>query len=235
MTDTVLIDSEDTDVYVQAAYVAHCIPGDLLIKRKDAVVDCKKMPSEEIAQVIIPLHVISGSDHTSGFYDHGKEKILQKVVKDPEARKFLQRVGQNLDLEDDVREDMKTFVVCKIYGEKEKNARAAKWRRMKRKSTARLPPDEDSLNHHLERTNYITYCQRNYSLKEHPSPIGQGWEVINGKLKPVRYNDTALPDELRQQESRLDNSESESSGDDDDSSEVSSDDSVFGNSTDSDD
>ena len=30
--ETVIIDSEDTDVYVQAAYVAHNLPGDILIQ-----------------------------------------------------------------------------------------------------------------------------------------------------------------------------------------------------------
>ena len=34
---TVIIDSEDTDVYVQTAYVAHNLPGDLLIKNKNTL------------------------------------------------------------------------------------------------------------------------------------------------------------------------------------------------------
>ena len=32
---TVIIDSEDTDMYVYAAYVAHNLPGDLLIKKQE--------------------------------------------------------------------------------------------------------------------------------------------------------------------------------------------------------
>ena len=32
---TVIIDSEDTDMNVQAAYVAHDLPGDLLIKKQE--------------------------------------------------------------------------------------------------------------------------------------------------------------------------------------------------------
>jgi hypothetical protein len=31
---------------------------------------------------------------------------------------------------------------------------------------------------HVERTNYITYCQRHYNLIDHPPPIGH----INGNL-----------------------------------------------------
>lgn len=54
------------------------------------------MLSEDVANIIIPLHVITGSDHTSGFYSHGKKKLLEKCVNDPEARELLGRVGRVL-------------------------------------------------------------------------------------------------------------------------------------------
>lgn len=38
-----------------------------------------------------------------------------------------------------------------------------------------------TLNLHMERTNYLTYCQYHYNLQEHYSPIGHGWEQVNGK------------------------------------------------------
>ena len=69
-TDTVVIDSGDTDVYVQAAYVSLQIRGELLVKRKDG--------SENVARVIIPLHVITGSDHTLGFYGQGKRNCCRR-------------------------------------------------------------------------------------------------------------------------------------------------------------
>ena len=40
------------------------------------------MLSDDVANIIIPLHVITGSDHTSAY--HGK-KMLEKVITDPEA------------------------------------------------------------------------------------------------------------------------------------------------------
>jgi hypothetical protein len=88
-TGAVVLDSEDTDVYVQAAYVSQQLQGDLLIKRKHVLINCHAMLSEEVAAIIIPLHVITGSDHTSGFYGHGKKPVLQKVIIDPEARELL--------------------------------------------------------------------------------------------------------------------------------------------------
>ena len=39
--DAVVIDAEDTDVVVLAAYVAHHVEGNLYLKRKGAIYDCK--------------------------------------------------------------------------------------------------------------------------------------------------------------------------------------------------
>jgi len=152
-TGPVILDSEDTDVYVQAAYVSQQLQGDLLIKHKHAVINCKALLSEDVAKIIIPLHVIPGSDHTSGFYGHGKKPVLQKVFTDPEARQLLARIGENLELQEEVRADMKAFVLSKVYAESSDvtcgQARASKWHKLKKKSMIRLPPDDDSLNLHL--------------------------------------------------------------------------------------
>lgn len=72
------------------------------------------MLSEEVADITIHLHVITGSDHTSGFYGHGKKKVLEKVMVVAEARELLGRVGESLELKDEVRADMKTFVLSII-------------------------------------------------------------------------------------------------------------------------
>jgi len=53
-----------------------------MMKRKNNYIDCCTMLTEDVAEIIIPLHVISGSDHTSSFYGHGKKKLLEKVVSD---------------------------------------------------------------------------------------------------------------------------------------------------------
>ncbi|CAM4305034.1 unnamed protein product [Leuciscus chuanchicus] len=118
------------------------------------------MLSEEVADIIIPLHVITGRDHTSGFYGHGKKKVLEKVKINFEARELW--------------DEWSADVSCG-------KARVSKWHKLKNKYSICLPPDDDSLNLHMERTNYLTYCQLHYNLQEHPSPIGHGWELGNGK------------------------------------------------------
>jgi len=163
-------------VYVQAAYISQQLTGDLLIKRKNTFINCLDMLSEEVSQIIIPLHVITVSNHTSGFYGHGKKHVLETVMTDPEARELMGRVGKGLDLEDSVKVDMKTFVISRVYGENAGatfgQARASKWHKMKKKSTSRLPTDE-SLNLHVKRTDDITYCQLLFNLFDHLSSIGQ--------------------------------------------------------------
>jgi len=131
----------------------------------------------------------------------GKKKLLQKVISDTEARQLLGRVGESLELRDEVRANMKAFVLSKVYSENAGvtcgQARASRRHKMKKKkSTIRLPPDNDTLDQRLERTNYITYCQIHYNLLEHPSPIGHGWELMNGKCRPVRHTQPPLPHQL---------------------------------------
>ena len=72
-------------------------------------------------------------------------------------------------------------------------AHAAKWKTMKNKLFMRLPPDADSLRQHCLRTNYLAYLVRHPSMKQHPSPLGHGWELVGGCCRPVRHRRPALP------------------------------------------
>jgi len=96
------------------------------------------MLSEDVANIIITLHVITGTDHTSAFFGHGKKKVLQKVISDPEARELLQQVSERLELRNEVKDAMKTFVRHTMYSENAGvtcgEARASKWHKMKKKT-----------------------------------------------------------------------------------------------------
>ncbi len=80
-TGAAFLDSQDTDVYVQEAYISQQLHK-LLLERKNAFNNCCLMFTEAVADIIIPLHVLTDSDHTSGFYVHGKKQFLEKVMKD---------------------------------------------------------------------------------------------------------------------------------------------------------
>lgn len=78
-------------------HISQHLPGDILIKRKKVFINCRDMLPEEVSQIIIPLHVITDSDHMSGFCGHGKKKVMERVISDPEARELLGRIGESID------------------------------------------------------------------------------------------------------------------------------------------
>ena len=77
------------DVYVQVAYLQLSLRGDPLLKCKHTLVDCHAMLTDEVANIIIPHYIISGSGHTSRFCGHGKKKLLARVAKDPQTPELL--------------------------------------------------------------------------------------------------------------------------------------------------
>ena len=87
--------------------------------------------------MIIAAHLISGSDHTSALYGHGKKHLMKKLLHDPEARELLADVGNDLSLDDETKNDMEQFVLTQIYGcdygTTCAEARASKWRKQKKK------------------------------------------------------------------------------------------------------
>ena len=107
---TVIIVFKDTDVYVQDAYVVRNLLGDLLIKNKSTLFKFIDLVSSNIANVLTQYHVITGFDRTSGF---------EKLQNDQEAQHLLCKLGEYLELSDDVRDDMWQFMPLKMYGRKE--------------------------------------------------------------------------------------------------------------------
>ena len=95
-------------------------------------------------------------------------------------------------------------------------ARAAKWKAMKKKSFTCLPPDGDSLRQHCFCANYLVYLVHHPSLKDHPSPLGHGWELASGRCRPVRHTRPTLLTHLPEPELSEDSEEDESNEDNDD-------------------
>ena len=112
----VVIDTEDTDVYVQAAYVSQRVDGDLFLRRKGSYVNYRTMPPENIANIIIAAHTLTGSDHTSCFYGHVKKSLMKRLFSDPEACELLLHVGESLDLGSHAKHDMRAFVLTETFG-----------------------------------------------------------------------------------------------------------------------
>ena len=75
----VVIDTEDTDIYVQFAYVARELPGLKLYRssKDNNFIDCKALCSSEMAEVVIQLHVLTGCDSNSVFFGIGLNFFFQ--------------------------------------------------------------------------------------------------------------------------------------------------------------
>ena len=68
---------------------------------------------------------------------------------------------------------------------------------MKKKSTQRLPPDEDSLRWHIMRSNYVIYTITNYMPSDIiSSPREHGWKVVDDEYFPIRYEHPCLPESM---------------------------------------
>jgi len=164
-----------------AAAISHKLPGLLCIKRKQVTILCRNLVPEEMADCIVPQHHLTECDTNSGFYGKGKLSVYDKVAKSAKAREQLSKCGSSIDIEEEAIEKLFEFTRHAIYGDKMSKtmgtARAAKWKAMKKKSFICLPPDVDSLRQHCLRANYLAYLIHHPSLKDHPSPLGHGWEL----------------------------------------------------------
>ena len=59
----------------------------LCIKRKQEVVFCRGMVTEEMADCIVQMHCMTGCDANSGFYGKGKKSVYDQVTKSPVAQR----------------------------------------------------------------------------------------------------------------------------------------------------
>ena len=118
--DPVVIDATDTDVCIQAPAVSHDVPGVICIKKKDELLFCKGMcTNEDIAKCLIQFQVMTGCDANSCFYGHGKTTlhVYDKMAKSTKAQKILSKCGKNLPLHTDVLNDLISYVIQFVYGD----------------------------------------------------------------------------------------------------------------------
>ena len=89
-------------------------------------------------------------------------------------------------------------------------ARAVKWKKWKKKSTSRLPPDNDSHILKVTRVNYQVYLFLNYDKPDAPpSPLNHGWTMKDGQCVPIRYTKPSLPPALRNLDTGTEGSDSD--------------------------
>ena len=93
------------------------------------------------------------------------------------------------------------FVIRFIYNDKKSKtlaeSRCLIWKRMKKKTTQRLPPDEDTMRGHIIRSNYVIYMNLQYACPNAlEAPYNHGWLSQDGVCVPRRYKNPTLPTSL---------------------------------------
>ena len=101
-------------------------------------------------------------------------------------------------MDKDVYENIIMFIIRFVYNDKKSlnlaESHSLAWKKKKKKSTQRLPPDEDTLIGHIKRSNYVIYMNLNYdSLFINESPSNHGWIIQDNIYVPKRYHKPALP------------------------------------------
>ena len=218
-----VIDTEDTDNYMHAFYVANKINGSLLIKRKNKFINAKQLTDPCMVDIIIPFYMLTGDDHNSGFYDRGKKLIHDRIMYSHDSRLLLESVGDSLDMSEETAKDMSTFVIKYVYNDHDSDtlaeARAVYWHSRGKRKLLRWPPDEESMQLHALRCNYLAYIYKNFHLLDHPDPVGNGWHLQDGLCLPVKPQNPALPQHVPiDNNEEPDDSESEEDTDSDSSS-----------------
>ena len=90
-SNLIVIDAEDTDVYIQAAAISHDIPG-IMIPLRSSFLFCRGMCTEDFAKSLMPFHVLTGCDANSCFSGYTKiflyencQKVLRPVASSQSA------------------------------------------------------------------------------------------------------------------------------------------------------
>ena len=198
-----IVDAEDTDVLAIAACVAHKSLHPIYLYRRGFVYECRRMCSQEISSVIVQLHALTDADAISGFYGSSKQTIFGRVAKSEDAKRLLADLGKILEMSNRCKEDIEEFTIKYVYNDKKSEslpqARASKWRSLKRKTTSRIPPDADTLLHHMQRANYQAFIWLSYDdPSSPPSPLQHGWIQEKGRVLPIKHSLPPLPRNLEE-------------------------------------
>ena len=115
----IIFNDEDTDVIVLSFLVSHIESGVLCIRRLKSNFYCNKLCSPEIASIIVQLHVLTGSDSTSGVFGRGKNAVVKNVLKNIEdAKLLLDDLGKSLTMPEAVYKKIILFVLRYVYNDK---------------------------------------------------------------------------------------------------------------------
>lgn len=232
-TESVVLDFEDTDVWVIGAYISHLLDKELYMYKKGAppqFYKCKTLfDSPDLASAALGVYTFTGVDTVNSFYGCGKVKILKKILleKNQEHFRTMQKLGDDPNLTEDYIQDLERFCINIIYNDNISSnlsqARALKWKKMSKHDTSRLPPDSDSLLQHSKRALLQAYEWKNCLSGGKLNMFHFGWNL---NQEPIQHTKEALPDKVVSNHPPVCSSELSDSTDSSDDSDSSSDEEI---------
>ena len=205
----IVIRSPDTDVAILTVSLANRIPSHIYFrtgtKSRTRFIDINAVRANlgnGVSDSLLGFHALTGCDTTSAFRRRGKKAAFDIFRDDQDGIlcRGLQRLGQELDVPDDVYAICETFV-CRMYGCKTSNSVIdARYHLFSSRAISgeNLPPTQDCLRKHIDRANYqalIWQC----ALEPRPSvpmPMGHGWYLKGESLEVTWMTQSPAPDEL---------------------------------------
>ncbi|XP_063222022.1 uncharacterized protein LOC134530774 isoform X1 [Bacillus rossius redtenbacheri] len=201
----IVLDFEDTDVWVIASYISHITEQDMyMYKRKSGssaeFYICRSLFSKkDKACAALGLYTFTGCDTVEGFFGCGKVTAIKHILQSNNLT-YLQTVlqlGVSKELSHEMFIQLELLTIRIIYNDSVSQrlceARERKWRQLRHYDSARLPPDEDSFRQHCLRSHLQAYEYKNARLLKQLPPTNFGWERHKDGLRPVTHTIPALP------------------------------------------
>ena len=192
----VVVWSPDTDVAILGMHYVRRLGIELWfktgVKDKARFVPLHELArnvGEDICQLLPGIHSLTGCDSTSGFFSVGKVRPLKWAQHNLSAALPLQDLGNGTEVSQATTTAAFTMV-CQLYDQKYQGCdiNDLRYRLFCRKQSKNetLPPTADSLKLHIQRANYQCLIWKNAlnAKPDLPSPIGHGWQELNGCMKP---------------------------------------------------
>ena len=93
-----MIDAEDANVIIIAAYVSTTLQKKIIWYRRKQQINCSDLYPNEVANVLIGFHALTGADAASGFYRQSKKTVLKKIQANSESRPLLRPIGRKKNI-----------------------------------------------------------------------------------------------------------------------------------------
>lgn len=189
---TVIIRSPDTDVIMLACHFQERIPATLLVlkqtKSRTFFLDIPSMVEKvgsSMCDALPGFHAFTGCDFTSAFVGKGKKGPFRICLTDRKYCEAMAQLGGSFDVDSVMLAKAERFV-CRMYGSGETSVNECRYQFFctRNPQSHSLPPCQDALIKHTQRSNYQAAVWRNALVAEIelPSPENHGWQITDNNI-----------------------------------------------------